>query len=119
MCHAVIIIMISCIKYLVNIYLSSGCRLIINMATHILIAGGATALNMDMFTRLTVLGGGVPVWERNAELGFQDQGRPRVSVLLKVDPEGLKGARFVATGEVNIDIKAKEIWAKASHSAYK
>ena len=85
----------------------------------ILLAAGTTALNNEILTRLCVLGGGAPVWERAAELGFQDTGNPRVAVLMKVNPEGLKGSRFVASGDVDISLDAKRIWKQASHSAYK
>ena len=86
---------------------------------NILIVAGNTALTGELCTRLTITGGGLPVWEKVAELGFQDTGTPRVAVVTKVDPSGLRGSRFVASGRVDICIEAKRIWSKAAHKNYK
>ena len=87
--------------------------------TNILIAAGNAPLSRDWFTRLSVLGGGAPVWERSSELGFGDNGNPRVAVVMKLDPTGIKGSRFVANGTVTINLEARRIFCKAAHSAYK
>ena len=89
------------------------------MANLIQVRQGSTPVPAAAWKRVTVLGGGAPVWEKLATLGIPQDRKPKVAVLCKADATGLKGSRFVATGDMVINLPATSIFKEASHEAYK
>ena len=89
------------------------------MATIIPVSAGQTPVTTEALRRLTVLGGGAPVWDKLATMGLQQDGSAKVAVLTKVDVTGIKGSRYVAVGKVTFNVEARRIWRAASHAVYK
>ena len=89
------------------------------MATLIPVMAGQTPVTTETLRRLTVLGGGPPVWDKLATMGLGQDGSAKVAVLTKVDVTGIKGTRYVATGPVKFNVEARRIWKAASHAVYK
>ena len=88
------------------------------MATQILVAQGNAPVTGDIFSKLTVLGGGPPVWEKLETLGVPRDDRARVAVLISMDATGVKGSRYVASGKVNCELEVKRVW-NLTHHVYK